>query len=282
MARPGRKIDLWPLPDHGGVQVDQHRRDLAELDAEAPPVSRREGLVQARNVDIGALDAEPRNCGKIFVELRRKLKTREGRVNIRLDLLAWTAAAAMAVLPATALAAVDSFIWFEGGPGNSTDDRHKGWFEIKDFSFAVQSSAAVGSATRGAESGKAKAKEFTIKRVSDSASPAFFRQAVSSGRHFPVVKIEMRKAGGDPHQFADYVFTNVLISKMEMSGSGDKGPEESITFVRRHDGSVRHPGPRRPNCPRAGQGLGATTRSQSTAAALRQCCLPWIPGTSPG
>ena len=99
MARPGRKIDLWPLPDHGGVQVDQHRRDLAELDAEAPPVSRREGLVQARNVDIGALDAEPRNCGKIFVELRRKLKTREGRVNIRLDLLAWTAAAAMAALP---------------------------------------------------------------------------------------------------------------------------------------------------------------------------------------
>jgi len=152
-------------------------------------------------------------------------------VNIRLDLLAWTAAAAMAVLPATALAAVDSFIWFEGGPGNSTDDRHKGWFEIKDFSFAVQSSAAVGSATRGAESGKAKAKEFTIKRVSDSASPAFFRQAVSSGRHFPVVKIEMRKAGGDPHQYADYVFTDVLISKINMSGAGDKGPEESITFV---------------------------------------------------
>jgi len=32
---------------------------------------------------------------------------------MRLDLLAWTAAA-MAAIPATALAAVDSYIWFEG------------------------------------------------------------------------------------------------------------------------------------------------------------------------
>jgi len=153
-------------------------------------------------------------------------------VNIRLDLLAWTAAAAMAVLPATALAAVDTFIWFEGEQGNSTDARHKGWFEIKDFTFAVENpAAAIGSATSGAGAGKAKFKEFNIKRVSDSASPTFFRQAVSSGRHFPVVKIEMRKAGGDPHQFADYVFTDVLISKIDLSGAGDRGPEESITFV---------------------------------------------------
>jgi type VI secretion system secreted protein Hcp len=152
-------------------------------------------------------------------------------VNIRLDLLAWTAAAAMAAIPATALAAVDTFIWFDGEPGNTTDARHKGWFEIKDFSFAVEGPAAMGNATGGAGSGKVKAREFTIKRVIDSASPTFFRQAVSSGRRFPTVKIEMRKAGGDPHQFADYVFTDVFISKINMGGAGDKGPEESITFV---------------------------------------------------
>jgi type VI secretion system secreted protein Hcp len=145
--------------------------------------------------------------------------------------LAWTAAAAMAAIPATALAAVDSFIWFDGEQGNSTDARHKGWFEIKGFSFGVENQAAIGSATSGAGSGKVKSKEFTIKRERDSASPTFFRQAVTSSRHFPVVKIEMRKAGGDPHQFADYVFTNVFISKIDLSGPGDKGPEESITFV---------------------------------------------------
>jgi len=158
-------------------------------------------------------------------------QTREVRVNIRLGLLAWTAAAAIAVIPATALAAVDSFIWFEGAQGNSTDDRHKGWFEIKELSLGAEHPASIGSATSGAGSGKAKFGEFTIKRVTDSASPAFFRPAVSSGRHFKTVKIEMRKAGGDPHQLVNYVFTDVSISKIEPSGAGERGPEESLTFV---------------------------------------------------
>jgi type VI protein secretion system component Hcp len=140
-------------------------------------------------------------------------------VNIRLDLLAWTAAAAMAAIPATALAAVDTFIWFEGGQGTSTDARHKGWFEVRDFSFAVEGPAAVGSATGGAGSGKVKAKEFTIKRVSDSASPTFFRQAVSSGRHFPVVKIEMRKAGGDP-----FVYGGMTVQYVNQGASGQTAP----------------------------------------------------------
>ena len=70
---------------------------------------------------------------------------------------------------------------------------------------------------------------------------------------------------------------------MDVSGAGDRGPEQSITFV--YSGvKVEYvkQTPSGQNCARAGQGLGATTRSQSTAAALRQCCLPWIPGTSPG
>jgi type VI secretion system secreted protein Hcp len=145
--------------------------------------------------------------------------------------LAWTAAALMVAIPATAQAAVDAFIWFDGEHGNSGEASHKDWFEIKDFSFGVENPSAIGSATGGAGAGKAKFKEFTIKRVTDSASPAFFRQAVSSGRHFKVVKIEMRKAGGDPHQLVNYVFTDVFISKVNMSGSGDRGPEESITLV---------------------------------------------------
>jgi len=152
-------------------------------------------------------------------------------VNIRLGLLAWTAAAAIAAIPVTALAAVDSFIWIEGQQGNSTDPNHKGWFEMKNLSLAPANATTIGSATTGAGSGKAKFNEFSITRVTDSASPNFFRQAVSSGRHFATVKIEMRKAGGKPDQFVTYVFTDVAISKMNTSGRGEQGPEESITFV---------------------------------------------------
>ncbi len=149
---------------------------------------------------------------------------------MRLDLLAWAAAAAMAAIPATAQAAVDSFIWFEGEQGNSTDTQHKGWFEIKELSLNAANQGTVDSSTGRAGSTRGQSREFTVKRVSDSARETFFRQAVTSGKHFKVVKIELRKAG-DPHPYVNYVFTNVMISKMQMSGSGDKGPEESITFV---------------------------------------------------
>jgi type VI secretion system secreted protein Hcp len=144
--------------------------------------------------------------------------------------LAWTAAAAIAAIPVTALAAVDSFFWFEGEQGNSTDAGHKGWFEIKEVSFGVQSGNATDGAARGTGSGRANLKEFTIRKVVDIASPKF-QQALTTGRNFHVVRIEMRKAGGDPHQYVNYEFTNVLISKINMRGAGDKGPEESLTFT---------------------------------------------------
>ena len=150
---------------------------------------------------------------------------------MRLDLLAWTAAAALVAIPATAQAAVDSFIWFEGEQGNSTDAQHKGWFEIRELSLNMANQGTVDNATGRAGSTRGQPREFTVRRASDSASATFFRQALTSGRHFKLVKIELRKAGGDPHPYVNYEFTNVMISKVQMGGSGDKGPEESITFV---------------------------------------------------
>jgi type VI secretion system secreted protein Hcp len=151
-------------------------------------------------------------------------------VNVRLCLMAWTAAAALAAVPAATLAAVDAFIWFEGVAGNAKDAAHNGAFEIRDVSFGVENPTTIGSATSGAGAGKVKFNEFTIKRVTDSASP-IFRRAMASGQHFAQVKLEMRKAGGDPGQVAVYTFNNVAVTKIDWSGPGDEGPEETITFV---------------------------------------------------
>ena len=45
----------------------------------------------------------------------------------------------------------------------------------------------------------------------------------------------MRKAGGDPQSsgkpFLVYTFGTVFTTKIDWSGPGDEGPEESITFV---------------------------------------------------
>jgi type VI secretion system secreted protein Hcp len=107
-------------------------------------------------------------------------------------------------------------------------------FEIKNFSFGVENPTTIGSATGGAGAGKIKFNDFTIKRTTDSASPLFF-QKCATGEHIPKVTLTMRKAGGDPSSagtpFLTFTFGTVFTSKIDWSGPGDEGPEESITFV---------------------------------------------------
>jgi type VI secretion system secreted protein Hcp len=138
--------------------------------------------------------------------------------------------------------AVDAFIWFESpgvskAPEGETLDEYykdKKAFEIKDFSFGVENPTTIGSATGGAGAGKIKFNEFTIKKTTDKASPLFFKNCCV-GAHYGTVTIEMRKAGGDPvsagKPFLQFRFDTVFTTKIDWSGPGDEGPEESITFV---------------------------------------------------
>jgi type VI secretion system secreted protein Hcp len=139
--------------------------------------------------------------------------------------------------------AVDAFIWFENpGAGNKlpegeTQDKtfkEKKAFEIKDFSFGVENPTTIGSAATGAGAGKIKFNEFTIKKTTDKASPLFFKNSCV-GAHYESVTIEMRKSGGSAGAsgttFLRFKFGVVFTTKIDWSGPGDEGPEESITFV---------------------------------------------------
>jgi type VI secretion system secreted protein Hcp len=141
--------------------------------------------------------------------------------------------------------AVDAFIWFKEAlqgmaqPSGETKDKTyskttRPAFEIKDFSFGVENPTTIGSATGGAGAGKIKFNEFTIKKTTDQASPDFFKNCCA-GAHYDYVIIEMRKSGGDPatsgKPFLRFKFSTVFTTKIDWSGPGDEGPEESITFV---------------------------------------------------
>jgi type VI secretion system secreted protein Hcp len=116
----------------------------------------------------------------------------------------------------------------------TADGASMGNFEIKDFSFGVENPTTIGSATGGASTGRAQFQEFTITKTSDKASPAFFKNCVT-GAHYKTVTLSMRKAGGDPTSagkpFLSFKFGTVFTTKIDWSGPGDEGPEESITFV---------------------------------------------------
>ena len=137
-------------------------------------------------------------------------------------------------------AAVDAFIRFssdlptapiKGESIDATFTAKEGWSALKDFSFGVQSPTTIDSAT-GASVGKIKFNEFVIKKTTDASSPAFFKNC-AAGAHYKSVTIAMRKAGGDLRSgaFLVFQFDTVFTTKIDWSGPGDEGPEESITFV---------------------------------------------------
>jgi type VI secretion system secreted protein Hcp len=140
------------------------------------------------------------------------------------------------------LAAVDAFIWFES-PGVSMPPRgetkdavyqQSKAFEIKDFSFGVENPTTIGSATGGLGAGKIKFDEFHINKTSDKASPLFFKNC-AAGSHYDKIIIELCNAGGNPPTagtgFLQFKFDTVFTTKINWSGPGDPGPQESINFV---------------------------------------------------
>ena len=124
--------------------------------------------------------------------------------------------------------AIDALITFESVSAGVKPEA----FEIKDFSFGVENPTTIGSATGGAGAGKVKFNEFTIKKTSDQASPAFFKNCCA-GAHYKTVTISMRKSGIETagREFLRFKFDTVFTTKIDWSGPGDEGPQESITFV---------------------------------------------------
>lgn len=119
--------------------------------------------------------------------------------------------------------------------GESTDTQFKGWFEIKEFSFGIENTVNITSASTGAGAGKAEFKEFTIKKQTDKASPSL---AITCGQggHYELVQLRLRKSGvkssgGAGDVYLAYDFKLVAVKSVEWSGSsGDDVPEETVIF----------------------------------------------------
>jgi type VI secretion system secreted protein Hcp len=138
--------------------------------------------------------------------------------------------------------AFDAFMAFtpSGGAsepivGESTDSQFKGWFEVKEFSFGIENTLNISSASTGAGAGKADFKEFTVKKQTDKASP-ILASTCGKGGHYQLVQLRLRKSGakgsgsaGDV--YLSYDFKLVAVKSIEWSGSsGDDVPEETIVF----------------------------------------------------
>jgi len=103
--------------------------------------------------------------------------------------------------------------------GESIDDAHKELLQIQNFSFGVEMAASASIGT-GLGAGKAQHKYFEFEVSNSTASPILF-QHVCDGTHCKNATLYLRKAGGKPQDYYIWKFTDLIITKFEVSCSDD-------------------------------------------------------------
>ena len=103
--------------------------------------------------------------------------------------------------------------------GESLDDKHKDEVEVLSWSWGVSQSGSMAHGGGGGE-GKASFNDFNFTHHIDKASPVLLK-ACATGEHIKEATITVRKAGKGQQEFLILKMTDVLITSVNPSGSGD-------------------------------------------------------------
>jgi type VI secretion system secreted protein Hcp len=103
--------------------------------------------------------------------------------------------------------------------GESLDSKHKDEIELLSWSWGVQQSGTMAHGGGGGE-GKASFNDFNFTHHVDKAS-AVLMKACATGEHIKEATITVRKAGKGQQEFLILKMTDVLITSVNPSGSGD-------------------------------------------------------------
>lgn len=127
-------------------------------------------------------------------------------------------AASLAVaLPASAS---DAFLKIQGAPGASMDMKHAAWIEVDSLQLH-EIRAAADRAVRSKGGRKVQPQDIPFIHLVDKASP-ILAKAAQTGRRFPVVTLEVRKAGGSRNEFLVIVLHDVIVTGYR-AGAGPGG-----------------------------------------------------------
>jgi len=115
--------------------------------------------------------------------------------------------------------ATDIFAKIGDIKGESLDSKHKDEIEVLSWSWGVQQSGTTAYGGGGGE-GKANFNDFNFTHHVDKAT-AVLLKACATGEHIKEATITVRKAGKGQQEFLILKMTDVLITSVNPSGSGD-------------------------------------------------------------
>ena len=117
------------------------------------------------------------------------------------------------------------YIKFDGIPGESTDEKHKGEVEVVSWDWGLSNSSPGGAV--GGGPGKAQFQDFRFVKSVDSTSPELFLRC-ASGRHIPKAVFYARKSG-EGFDYLKIAMEHVGLSSFSQAGGGEV-PMENLSF----------------------------------------------------
>ncbi len=126
--------------------------------------------------------------------------------------------------------AQDMFLKIEGIEGESLDAAHKNEIEVLEWSWESSQHSNMHSGSGGG-AGKATVDDFCFVHYVDKASPNLLNYCLS-GKHIKNICFVVRKAGGDPLEYLTINFSDVIITRVLLTGSAsdDVRPAEKVKF----------------------------------------------------
>jgi len=115
--------------------------------------------------------------------------------------------------------AMDFFLKLDGIDGESQDSKHKGEFQLLNFTFGATQAHARDFVGGGHGAGKASFADFNFVKPADKGSPKLMLYC-ATGQHIPKAVLTLRKAGKDQQEYLKVTFNDLIVSHISTGGDG--------------------------------------------------------------
>ena len=124
--------------------------------------------------------------------------------------------------------ASDIFLKIDGIDGESADSKHKDEIDILSWSIGATNAGSMAHGGGGG-TGRVSFQDLHFTKRIDKASPKLMEHC-ASGKHIKKAVLVCRKQGGDQMDFLTITLTDLLVSSIQMGGSGDDSEQISLNF----------------------------------------------------
>ena len=123
--------------------------------------------------------------------------------------------------------AVDVFLKLGDIAGESQDSKHAREIEVLAWSWGMSNTGSP-SAGGGGGAGKVNFNDLTLTHTLDKASPLLMK-ACATGQHIKEGTLAARKAGRGQQEYLIIKMSDILVTSVQSSGSGEQ-PTESVSL----------------------------------------------------